>query len=126
MDVAIDIETQGLDATKFIMGCIMRESKRNKIYYDKHDMWLELIRLGKQEKKRGKVLNVYGHNLGYDFYGIADLEDKGIHYFCERPFIAEYKNKEGETIIHFIDNMGIYRKALAKVGEMIGFEKMET
>lgn len=57
----------------------------------KKEAWEYIIKKGKSELKRGKILTVYAHNTPYDFYNIADLNDKNIRWFCETPvFIAGY------------------------------------
>lgn len=62
MIITLDCETQGLDATKFITGCIMKENGSKKHYYTKRKMWEAILELGEKEHKRKKVLNVYAHN----------------------------------------------------------------
>lgn len=124
MIIAVDIETQGLDATKFLMGAIYKENGTHKVFYDKKELWNYIIELGKREAKRQRMLSVYAHNAQYDFYGYADITDPNITYYSHNPFIASYKH-EGKEIINFLDLMGIYRMSLAKVGEIIGIEKKE-
>lgn len=125
MIIAIDIETAGLDARKFIMASIVREDGCKKIFYDKKELWDYVLKLGYAEYKRKRKLTVYSHNAQFDFYGYADLKDENIVYFNLSPFIAGYKIN-GVEAIKFLDTMGIFsRMSLKKVGEIIGLEKLE-
>ena len=38
MIVAIDIETQGLDARKFLLGTLVFENEKSEVFYNKHAM----------------------------------------------------------------------------------------
>jgi len=125
MIISVDIETCGLDATKFIMGCLIKENGVKEVFYKKEDMWNYIIELGKKEAKRKKVLNVYAHNHSFDFHGYADLNDPKIVWFCMRPFIAAYKH-EGREIIKFLDSLAIFRMNLKSVGELIELPKLDT
>ena len=124
MIIAVDIETRGLDARKFLMACLIKDSGKKKFFYDKSDLWEYIIELGKKEMRRGKVLTVYSHNAQFDFYGYANIKDPNIHYFCLRPFIAEYMINKIPRI-YFLDSMGIFKMSLKKMGEIIGIPKME-
>ena len=91
MIVAVDIETKGLDCTKYVSGCLIKEDKKKpEVYHKKEELWNRILELGRKQKKRGKMLNVYSHNATYDFYGYADLTDKNIKYFSHKPFIVSY------------------------------------
>lgn len=123
---AVDIETQGLDARKFLMGHIkLEDRKKGRTFYDKTELWEYIKRLGYQEFKRRKVLNLYAHNAVYDFNGYADLTDPDITYYCHRPFIASYSyhNREG---IKFLDTFSLFKMSLAKIGLLVGLPKLET
>ena len=127
MIAAVDCETLGLDCTKFLQGCIVKENGSNKILYDKKEMWNYIKELGKSESKRGKLLNLYAHNHEYDFYTYADMTDSGITIHCTNPFIATYyDNDVNKETIKFLDTMGIYKMSLAKAAKIIGDEKLET
>ena len=73
MIIAVDIETRGLDARKFLMACLIKDSGKKKFFYDKSDLWEYIIELGKKEMRRGKALTVYSHNAQFDFYGYANI-----------------------------------------------------
>lgn len=122
MIIAIDIETQGLDATKFILGTIYN-GKTHKTFKNKEEMWQHILEQGKTAKKAKQTLRVYGHNIQYDFYGIANIKDKSLKIYNHNPFIAIYKNQE--NTIYFLDTMSIYKMSLAKAAQIIGEEKKE-
>lgn len=126
MICSCDIETQGLDARKFLMGTLIREDRINKpeVFFDKKDMWQYILELGRACKKRERILNLYAHNHNYDFHGYADLKDKNIQWFCQSPFIASYKENGKETV-KFLDTYAIFKMPLKELGEMTGLEKME-
>lgn len=125
MNIGIDIETRGLDATKFICGAIVRnEGKIKEFFVDKNVMWKRIIELGIKESRRKSVLNVYGHNMQFDMAGICDFDDPNMIYFCNRPFIWAYKYN-GKQIIKFLDTYSIFDMNLDKLGKLIGLEKLE-
>lgn len=99
MILAVDCETQGLDATKFIAGCITNENLSSKIFYDKKELWNYILDKGKKCQEQKKVLNVYAHNHEYDFYCYADLTDENIKIYSSspRPFIVSYYSKINEN-----------------------------
>lgn len=97
MIIAIDIETKGLDATKYITGCLVKEGKQKpEIYRQPKQLWNRVIELGIKEAKRNKLLNVYSHNAQYDTAGYVDIKDKHLKFFSNNPFIWSYSlsNKE--------------------------------
>ena len=103
----------------FKLGYIYIENrKKGECFYNKTKMWERIIELGKKEHKRGKTLTIYAHNIAFDFFQIANLNDKHIKYFSHRPFIASYNYEERE-IIKFLDTMSIFRMSLKKMGELI-------
>ena len=124
MIIAIDIETAGLDARKFVVACLMKENGKTKVFYKKEDLWNYIIDLGMKEKKRKKVLTIYSHNAQYDFYGYANVKDRNLKWYSHRPFIVSYMNGDKE-IIKFLDTLSIYKMPLQKIGEIIGLKKME-
>lgn len=133
MIAAVDIETKGLDATQFVMGCLMLEGKRSpEIYNDKNKLWERIIDLGRKEQARGKTLNLYAHNAAFDFYGYADIKDRNITWFCHRPFIVAYRQPRldepgvKQEIIKFLDTLSIFKMPLKSLGAAVGLHKMET
>lgn len=126
VNIAVDVETRGLNTQNFIIGCAIKEgSQEEKYFYKKEDLWNYLLEQGHKAKKRNKNLNVYSHNAQYDFYSYAPLFDKNIKWFCHRPFIVSY-NENNKELIKFLDTMNIYRMSLASAGELVGYNKMET
>lgn len=124
--LAVDIETEGLDCQKFILGSVVDENFKNKVFYKKKELWNYILDRGEKEKKRKKVLNVYSHGNPFDFYGFADLQDKNLKYYSDTPFIAAYCSKEEDIeYIKFLDTHSIYRMNLKRLGEIIGLEKLD-
>lgn len=82
-------------------------------------MWNYIIKKGKTEEKRGKVLYLYAHNAKYDFYSYANISDKHIRIYNHDPFIASYRNN-GKEIIKFLDTMALWRTSLKNIGDTIG------
>lgn len=139
--IAIDIETKGLDATKYLTGGLLKEGcKKAEIYRKKEELWNRVLELGINEGKRGKVLNVYSHNAQYDTAGYVDLNDKHLVFFSNRPFIWAYrlsseecdklgikhKAGKGKEIIKFLDTWAIFKMSLKQLGDMIGLPKIDT
>lgn len=127
MIIAIDTETQGLDTGGFLLGTIAFMDKRSTETYDnKQKMWERIIELGKKEAKnktysKGKTykrtLNVYGHNMAYDFYSILPTDETETTYFSQRPFIAQRDN------IHFLDTYGLMSMPLEEIGRIMNIPK---
>lgn len=134
MIAAIDIETYKknqetnkyeptLDATQYVLGGIkVQGQKKTYFYKKKQDLWNHIIKLGKAQEKRKKTLNVYAHNMNYDFHGIADFTDKNIKIHSIKPFIVKYVINKKE-VISFLDTYAIIKQSLAKAGHIIGYEK---
>ena len=141
MIIGLDIETQGLDATKFILGTVWLENrKKGKVFYNKSELYKYVIDLGIKEAKRGKMLNVYSHNASYDTAGYVDLFDKHLIFFSNRPFIWAYRlsvdeclelnikneQKQPKEIIKFLDTVAIFKMPLKKLGQIINLPKLNT
>ena len=126
MIIAIDIETRGLDATKFVCGCLLKETspKRPEFYRTKKALWKRVLELAEQENKRNKTLTIYSHNAQYDTAGYVNLKDKNLKFFCNKPFIWAYK-RNGKEIIKFLDTMSIFKMNLKKIGQLISLPKLE-
>ena len=114
-----------LNAQKFLQGCIINEkTKKPHIFNNKKAMWQYILEKGQAQAKRKKTYNIYFHNAQYDFYSIADLTDKNLQFYSNKPFIVTY-NINGHQAIKFLDTLSIYRMPLKQVGEMIGYPKGE-
>lgn len=120
-----------LDATKFTMGVIIKETakKRPQIYWNKKELWNSILEIAEAEKRRNKTTTIYAHNHQYDFYAYADLkeiETGKLKIINTSPFIATRQDEKGEPYIYFLDTMAIYEKmSLKKVGEYIKQHKLE-
>lgn len=125
MLASIDIETRGLDSTKFIMGTIHRQDNITKTFYKKQELWDYILKLAEREQKRRKVLTIWSHNANYDFFGYADITDRNIIYNSINPFIVTYK-KDKDVIIRFLDSYSLFRLPLQKAAKLIGESKLET
>ena len=129
MIIGVDIETKGLDATKFVCGAIVTDKGKEYFFLDKKSMWKKILDLGEDCYRKKRVLNVYGHNHAFDFYGYADLTSKNINWFCERPFIVEYckifEDGTRKGYIKFLDTMAVFGGNLKSLGEVINIPKLE-
>lgn len=144
MICAIDIETQGLDATKYITGCLLihrgKKLQKPEIYRTKQALWNRVLELNLAEAKRGKTLTIYSHNASFDTAGYVNLQDRHLVFFSNKPFIWAYRMKseecdkekiphtqgKGRETTKFLDTMALYGMSLADVGKLIGLEKAET
>jgi len=128
-----DIETWGLDATKFAVGGFKSlqdyiDGKSMRIFYDKKEM-------------KNAILNCpdksifYAHNAEYDISGLWTIEE-----FREMPKIypnrlilastappnLDTKTFDWNSGIQLRDSWSIFSYPLKKLGEDLGFEKGET
>lgn len=133
--MSIDIETYEkrkngllypvLNCQRFTIGALKKQGqKRTEFFYNKRDMWKALKREAKRAYNREKVAYVYGHNVVYDVYGIVDWEDRDFKIYSHSPFIATISHN-GKESLKILDSMCIWPKSLKKVGEMLGYEKLE-
>jgi hypothetical protein len=120
----IDNETKGLDSRKVLTTCILKENGKVKHFYNPKKAWGYILESGRKEQKRGKVLNIYAHNMQYDYYGFADLSDKNVEFFSFAPFIANYKIN-GKRAINFLDSYAIFKMPLKELGDMIDLPKLD-
>lgn len=111
-----------LDARKFVIGCVKTDTGITKFFKDKNKMfdWIENKII--QNAKEKRLTYIYAHNTEYDWYAIARKKflDKDVKYILFHPFLTIYKEKG-----YFLDSMAFYRTSLAKVGEMLGFDKLK-
>ena len=121
--ITLDVETKGLNAQEFILGCVLNERKKEKWFYKPDDMWNHIVERGQKLKKHKKKLHVYAHNHQFDFYSYAqnNLLNEKLKFISFRPFIAIYDEN-----IYFLDTMAFYPMSLERVGEIVGLKKLET
>jgi len=125
MIIGIDIETWGLDARKFLCGCIVKDNaEKAEVFLKKEDLWNRVLELMQKQQDRKKSLCIYSHNAAYDTAGYINLLDKNLKFFSHRPFIWAYTDEHKKEICKFLDTMSIYPMSLEAVGELIGHEKM--
>lgn len=122
MIIGVDIETEGLDATKFICGSIVNENGKKEFFTDRKSMWERILEMGEAERKRKRRLHVYGHNGQYDYYGYANLKDTEVTIESLNPMIITRGDRKE---IIFLDSSAIFKMELKELGESIGLKKME-
>lgn len=128
-----DIETWGLDATKFSIGGIKSlqdylDGKPMMKFTDKKDMKEWII---SQEDKS----IFYAHNAEYDMAGLWEINEfremmkiypnRLICAFTSKPDL-ERKNIDWNSGIQIRDSWSLFSYPLSKLGEDLGFEKGET
>lgn len=126
---SFDIETHGLDATKFWFGVISWITKTNKglqgwskVFYTHTMMYKFIIKLSEKAKEMKVKLWMYGHNAEYDYAGIfkGNYFNQNIQYVFQ-PFIS--------TINEYLiidDSFSLYPMSLRRVGEIVELKKYET
>lgn len=133
MMLALDIETYEfnekentyepiLDARKFTIGCAITDKGTKHYFYTPKEMYQWLDKLITTNSKNNKRTFIYGHNIEYDWYGIAqgNLLNKETKYINFNPFIAIHKEKG-----YILDTMAFYRMSLQTIGEILKFPKLE-
>jgi len=121
--LAVDVETKGLNAQEFLLGCVVDQKGKERYFYSPTEMWEWIITYGEKMKRYGKKVYVYAHNHEYDFYsyGQENLMNEKMKYISFRPFIAMYSDN-----IYFLDTMAFYSMSLEEVGKIVGLHKLET
>lgn len=133
--MAGDIECFGV-TDQFICGTWALRNKKGTIEFytftdkRKYEQWI----IDFAKKQRTEV-HVYFHNLGYDFFRFADLENKlstekekeGYHIInlTNKPLV-DYVNEEGKPLIKYFDTYRLIRKSLEEIGLILGYEKKRT
>lgn len=128
MIIAIDTETEGLDARKFILGCVY-DGRRPRFFDEKSSMWDFILSLGAREKARGHNLYVYSHNHEFDMYSYGDYSSKSLRYVSFNPFICFYSDSPSDPktrpYIYFLDTVALSRSPLSDIGSVIGLPKLD-
>jgi hypothetical protein len=117
-----------LDATKGILGCVMRKGVRPKFFNllkNPDALWDYFIKRTEAEGKRDKTVEVFSHNAEFDWYVIAKnhLFDKRITFKSNKTFIREITTEHGK--ITFRDSHAFFKMPLKKVGDMVKLQKLE-
>lgn len=126
MIISVDIETRGLDAREFVLGCIY-DGHGTLFFYEPSAMWNYIMELGNKMRKYKKNLYVYAHNHAFDFVGYARdswveaFKEENLKIISTNPFIVRYADN-----VYFLDTMAFYPMSLQKVGEIVGLEKLDT
>lgn len=127
MNIYIDTETQGLDATRFHMGVIINHNGKAEHYDDRHNMYERIQTLARQAKNRNKTLMIYAHNMLYDYTVITRDEPKTHHYqYSHDPFIVDQKTPEGKIYAKWLSTTSLWHSNLASMGEALQQPKGET
>lgn len=115
-----DIETWGLDASKFACGMIKNLSGSFSERFE-------------SKKEMRKCINnlpdksiLYAHNAEYDVAGLFDLEEflAMDKVYPTRLIAATYENKNGKISLR--DSFSLFPMSLSKLGDSLGFEKGKT
>lgn len=118
----LDVETKGLNAREFVLGCIVDDDGKERYFYTSDDMREWIIEDVNKQIKYKKRVFYYAHNHQYDFYAVwkDHLWDEHMKIYRNDPLFAVYKDKG-----YFIDSMSFFRGSLAKLGESVSLEKMD-
>ena len=110
-----------LNTNKMVLGCLYA-NKEYKYYTDSKKMREEIIRITKENKKKGRRTRLYAHNAAYDTLAIMkqDILNGDLELVREGYLIA--KHKEGTIIL---DTKAIIDKRLELIGELLGKKKLE-
>ena len=143
-----------LNSREFTLGCAITETGEKVLFENYKHMWNWLVKKISENAMMGKRTFIYGHNIEYDFYGIAKDEflNEDLKVICYMPFFATWfckgmrqqkpkvfehcnsKNKERVAIKekevkdnwgYFLDTWGFFRMPLKQVGEILGHSKLE-
>ncbi len=123
MIISFDTETRGLDATKFILGSIVKQNMKNETFTNKAKMYQRIKEMAKTEERKSHNLYIYGFNARYDTYAIIPPED--LIEINDSPYIAMIKNHKNIRIFD-MSKLFTNKENLATLGKRIGYEKSET
>ena len=115
-----DIETWGLDASKFACGMIKNLSGSFSEKFEEKQTMRECI----NNLPDGSIL--YAHNAEYDVAGLFNLEEfiDMDKVYPTRLIAATYKNKNGDISIR--DSFSLFPMSLENLGLSLGFKKGKT
>ena len=117
-----DIETWGLDATKFAFGVCMYQTKdrkyEEKIFFDNEAMMEFMI------SSRFKRYKWYAHNAGkFDLIGLLGnyLEDPRFKVIINSGRLISMKHKQNK--IQFVDSLNLFNTSLDNIGKAMNLPK---
>ena len=115
-----DIETWGLDASRFACGMIKNLTGDFSERFHEKEAMRDCI----NNLPSGSIL--YAHNAEYDVAGLFNLEEflDMDKVYPTRLIAATYKNKNGEISLR--DSFSLFPMSLSKLGDSLGFEKGKT
>ncbi len=117
-----DIETWGLDATKFAFGVCMWQTKerkfQQKVFFNNEAMIEFMI------NKQFKGYKWYAHNAGkFDLIGLLGnyLEDSRFKVIINSGRLISMKHKKNN--IQFIDSLNLFNTSLENIGKAMNLPK---
>ena len=132
---AFDIETWGLDATKFAFGVVVWNEQlscgelhmKKQVFFDKEEMFNFMI----SRKFKGYIW--FAHNINYDLSGLLGnylLKENfnvllGNGRVINGTYQKEYGNGKNYKI-YFRDSMNFFNVKLETLGKSLGYNKLET
>jgi hypothetical protein len=119
---AYDIETWGLDATKFAFGVVMWQDKNENIYERKFFDNKAMIEFMVQKEFKG--YEWYAHNAGkFDLIGLLDnyLEDERFRVIINSGRLISLTHKEYK--IKFLDSLNLFATKLENIGKAMNLPK---
>lgn len=134
MIITIDCETQGLHARPqaYILGTICHENMTTETYNKPQDMKQRILELGEKQHKQGKTLNVYAHNLLYEWNTLQLWNTPNVRYMAlGKKNIATIEDPNTKKdYIYFMDTMDLIRtndnKKLDTLAKTINMQKGNT
>lgn len=141
INVAGDVECFGV-SNNFICGCWMYRNKKGflETYSTtekaEYEQWIIDF-----AKKQNTMIHARFHNLGYDFWHFANIENRlsgrtnpktgqkiteGYKLVSlTRHLMVSYLDENGKEIIRFLDTFYLINKSLKEIGLILGYEKLE-
>jgi hypothetical protein len=124
-----------LNSREFILGGAITDKGERVIFKSHEKMWNWIEKKISDNAMQGKKTYIYGHNVKYDFYGIAkDLifdMDSRLKIIATTPFIATWEcpgvRKDVEVVDnwgYFLDSYSFFKMSLKDLGESIGYKKL--
>ena len=111
-----------LNSREFTLGCAITETGEKQFFDNYKHMWSWLRKKIEENANNGKRTFIYGHNVEYDFYGIAkdDFLNEDLSIICYNPFFATWfcngkrkDKKVRDNWGYFLDSYGFFRMPLS-------------